>query len=358
MPSMPGSYDPNEGLRLFDAGRRDDAERVFREVILDGDSTGAGHYGMALIHLVRQEQEQARRHLLTSIRIEPNHAHANFYLGNISRDGGNTAEAVRLYRRALEINPGHVGARRALDSLPSTTDSYASAYAPASPAPPPISTPISQPPVGFAPPVNETISGNDLYALLRRSREPVEIEISQHLDTIASIIGFRKRRLSAYLGSFISMTLLWLVAAVVIVVALRAPVAALAIFLIWLVSIIIKCVTIRSVNLSIDRDWLVIKTGVLSTHKNQLNTFMASRAQVSIHRSLLNRMTNNGTIILLGEAEPGKYPPSSLTLLGFFTREELDTLSSAFRRLSLLQPVTRDIQNAIGLLKNIRSGNN
>jgi hypothetical protein len=108
----------------------------------------------------------------------------------------------------------------------------------------------------------------------------------------------------------------------------------------------------------IDLDWLVIKTGVLSTDKNQLNTFMASRAQVSIHRSLLNRMTNNGTIILVSEAEPGKNRPSSLALLGFFTGEELDTLSSAFRRLSLLQPVTRDIQNAIGLLKNIRSGNN
>jgi hypothetical protein len=54
--------------------------------------------------------------------------------------------------------------------------------------------------------------------------------------------------------------LLWLVVGVVIVLALNAGggrsgqqmvgVAALAIFLIWLVSIIIKCVIIRSVNLS------------------------------------------------------------------------------------------------------------
>uniref|UniRef100_UPI0035C9CF1F tetratricopeptide repeat protein n=1 Tax=uncultured Sphingomonas sp. TaxID=158754 RepID=UPI0035C9CF1F len=353
----------NEGFRQFDAGNTAEAESIFRDAILDGDPDGSGHYGMGLVHLDRGESVKAKAMFLTCIRINPSNAHAHYYLANFSRDAGNPADAAREYRRALEIDPMHSGAKRELSSL---------GELPAQPTQPIVAPEPSPMPSSQRSTRSASITGNDLYALLRKSEEGVEIEISEHLDKISDIIGTRRRKISAYIGSLSVLVILYIALSVAALAFIGQSVRPrvgysddklfanleLGMIILFFVLLTIVCLVIMSMKISVSRDWLIVKTGLLAENKNQLNLFEASRAQASTHRSLMNRLTDNGALILRGSPLPGKHQPSRLRLYGFFNSVELDQLAEAFRRLSVLQPVNRDTQAAIGLLSNIRSGNN
>jgi hypothetical protein len=89
----------------------------------------------------------------------------------------------------------------------------------------------------------------------------------------------------------------------------------------------------------------VEQTGVFATHTRNDHLWLMTRDKLQIRRTLFNRFTNDGILIL-----------GSRKYRGFFAGNELEIIQKNFVQLSLLMPTDRDILTAIGELKNIRSG--
>jgi tetratricopeptide (TPR) repeat protein len=125
-----------EGLRCHQAGRLDEAERLYRK-ILAADPRHADS-----LHLLGVIASQMRRHDLAAeligraIAVQPSTASYHFNLGNVLRQQGRPADACACYRRALDLEPGlaeaanNLGlALKDMDRLPEAADSYRRALA-------------------------------------------------------------------------------------------------------------------------------------------------------------------------------------------------------------------------------------
>jgi tetratricopeptide (TPR) repeat protein len=63
------------GSAYFRLGRHDDAQREFLRAIEDGDKTGAAHNNVAVIYMMKEEYDEARRHVVEAeeagFRVSP-----------------------------------------------------------------------------------------------------------------------------------------------------------------------------------------------------------------------------------------------------------------------------------------------
>lgn len=319
-------------MQLLSRGDYAQSEQIFKDLISSGSELAESFYGMGMIRLGSRQPDVAIKQFENCIKLQPNHANAHFYLGQIAEQRGDAESAKRFFEQALEINPKHAGALKKI-GLAHQPDK-----APEDKAP------------------EASTMASDLYALFRRSTEPVEREIAHHLAAIAALIGTRRARIRA----FISIPLM----AVTIPCVLIAPVwiwlelsttrgmPPLAIvfvpflFFSFLVQLVVV-LRARSSRITCERDWLLRSRGVLSRSTDNIHLFVLSRGQVSVKQTLINRITRDGTLKLTG-----------LSLRGYFKKSELDVLSTHFRQLSLLNPTSRQILAAVGELKQIRSGAN
>lgn len=80
---------------LFEYGRRMYKKRRWREslnthlqLIANGVHASYGFYGIELIRLAHSDLAVARTELLNCVRLQPNHADAHYYLGEIARVRG------------------------------------------------------------------------------------------------------------------------------------------------------------------------------------------------------------------------------------------------------------------------------
>lgn len=324
-----------------------EAEKILNDVVASGSELGESHYGMGLIRLGSGQLMDAQALFEKCIKLQPNHANAYYYLGEIAERQQNIESARQFYKEALNINPQHLGAMQKMGLVSNTDRGRVNGHG-------------LQPTNGHALPItneqvlqptNAKVQQSDFYALLRRSEEPVEQEISRHLDGIAALIAARNQRFQALI-SFPRLISVALVAIFGLVAALTLPPLALVVLpillvasVLGLISLLVKFLRAKTSKITCDRDWLLTSTGIVSKSVQNKHLFILSRGQVGVHQTLLNRFTNDGTLQLTG-----------LDLCGYFRKPELDTLSSHFRQLSLLNPVSRNILAALGELKNIRSG--
>src|SRR5579884_2112532 len=105
------------GRRYQEVGRHRDAVTVLHRLsqfrYLPAEAAEEAQARLAEIHLKRRKYKQARRHLTAALRHQPDNARYHYLLATAlqAEDGGDLERAADHYRRALELDPGHVKCR-------------------------------------------------------------------------------------------------------------------------------------------------------------------------------------------------------------------------------------------------------
>jgi len=105
------------GRRYQEVGRHRDALMVFTRLshfrFLPAEAAEEAQARLAEIHLKRRRFKHARRHLTAALRHQPDNARYHYLLASAlqAEDGGDTERAAEHFRRALELDPGHVNCR-------------------------------------------------------------------------------------------------------------------------------------------------------------------------------------------------------------------------------------------------------
>jgi Tfp pilus assembly protein PilF len=102
------------GRRYQEAGRHRDAVTVFTRLsrfrYLPAEAAEEAQSRLAEIHLKRRKYRHARRHLTAALRHQPDNARYHYLLATTlqAEEGADLQRAGEHYRRALELDPGHV----------------------------------------------------------------------------------------------------------------------------------------------------------------------------------------------------------------------------------------------------------
>ncbi len=105
------------GRRYQEVGRYRDAVVVFTRLshfhYLPAEAAEETQARLAEIHLKRRRYKQARRHLTAALRYQPDNVRYHYLLATAlcAEEGGDLLLASEHYRRALELDPGHVKCR-------------------------------------------------------------------------------------------------------------------------------------------------------------------------------------------------------------------------------------------------------
>jgi Tfp pilus assembly protein PilF len=88
-------------------------ESLFRRAVSVTTDNYIAHNNLADYYLSKLRNDEARRHVIEALRVQPNYAEAHVNLATILRRAGQTDEAEREYRVALSLQPrnieGHSG---------------------------------------------------------------------------------------------------------------------------------------------------------------------------------------------------------------------------------------------------------
>lgn len=102
------------GRRYQELGRHRDAVAVFTRLshfrYLPAEAAEETQSRLAEIYLKRRKYKQARRHLTAALRHQPDNARYHYLLATAlcAEEGSDLARAAEHFRRALELDPGHV----------------------------------------------------------------------------------------------------------------------------------------------------------------------------------------------------------------------------------------------------------
>lgn len=102
------------GRRYQEVGRHRDAVKVLSRLArfrsLPAEAAEETQSRLAEIHLKRRKYKQARRHLTAALRHQPDNARYHYLLASalFAEDGADLERAGEHFRRALELDPGHV----------------------------------------------------------------------------------------------------------------------------------------------------------------------------------------------------------------------------------------------------------
>jgi len=102
------------GRRYQAIGRHRDAVTVFTRLsrfrYLPAEAAEETQARLAEIHLKRRKYKPARRHLTAALRHQPDNARYHYLLATTlhAQEGADLERAGEHYRRALELDPGHV----------------------------------------------------------------------------------------------------------------------------------------------------------------------------------------------------------------------------------------------------------
>jgi Tfp pilus assembly protein PilF len=102
------------GRRYQEVGRHRDAVTVFTRLsrfrYLPAEAAEEMQSRLAEIHLHRRKYKHARRHLTAALRHQPDNARYHYLLATAlqAAEGDDLQRAGEHYRRALELDPGHI----------------------------------------------------------------------------------------------------------------------------------------------------------------------------------------------------------------------------------------------------------
>lgn len=337
-----------DGLRLLSQGDIEGAHGVFASLLASSSDLAQAFYGLGVVALTQRNHELARQHFRNCLSQDPTHTNALFQLGFIEKQTGNVPGAIHFWQQSLQANPNNGSARRelaALGALPSSPPPIQPSTHPTAPQPdpPPGPTPDVQPSD-----VARPVVGYDVYGLLKRSDSGVEREITRLLDEVAAMMLSRSQRVRAFIGSFLVLWLFAIGGTFVLTLAGRRNVPeelALGVIGFALFITVARVLSIKCNKIHCDRYVFTQKTGVLATHKRNDHLWLMSRDEpMHVERSLLNRLTDDGALVL------GKR-----RYTGFFSGAQLDVIQKNFAQVRLLMPTNREVLAALGQLTQIRS---
>lgn len=161
-----------EGLKLLKAGQVDDAIRVLGDLLRQNMDDAQLHMYLGIAYGQKNDKLHAIHHLETSVNLEEN-PKVLYNLGLIYESSHRIDEAVRQYRRSIQLDPDYTLAQQALHKL---QEQFAAAHIQDAPvgvdvaAEPTVGMPAAAPPaVGHS--VSAPPSGPPDFADLQAKRE-------------------------------------------------------------------------------------------------------------------------------------------------------------------------------------------
>lgn len=286
-----------DGKRLFEQGRTAESKQAFSKALAAPRTAAGAHYGLGMIALAEDDLVNAERSFLAAIEIDGKHSNAAFQMGLIAERRNDTEQARAWYHRALAAEPGHVSALARLDATATST----STLMPASPG----AHDQGARPDEIQPDVGPVAGRPEILHYLRQDNLPISrqtIHLMQLLETDV------RPRFSAYVGRYASR----IAAGIILVLAglmalsrtteasvpaVAAIVIALAVGLTAVAHINVSCMRIRIAN-----GRLQVERGIL--HKKVKNVDLWHVVNVGMDRTLVNRITGDGTLELAINLDP------------------------------------------------------
>jgi tetratricopeptide (TPR) repeat protein len=350
---MPNAAPTDETLdqanSLLIAGRFKESEVLFTRLLDSGKQRAQALYGLSLIRFHNGELREAKDLLTECSKIDPANANCYYYLGEIDeKNEPKVPDTVEFfYRRALEINPNHFGARRKL-GLQAVSDktrqgTSSSGTTPGVPTPTPTE-------YGFYP-----LLQRDANALARHS-----VKLIESLDMSV------RTKARAYLGQILTALLIAISAALVssmLVETLRSggsrniaspvggllratvPSAALALAnfvdsltpLIVLAAIVYFARTLImawTTTVTFGAGRVTITSGWLRRRIQNVELYRTIDLEIS--QTFWNTWTGDGSIVLYVEGVHGRRAAVKVRLTGVARIEDLRQIFERLRNLILL----------------------
>jgi len=97
--------------------RYDEAVAHYTELIRIRPDHAIAHNSLGKALRAQGRNKRASRHFLRALELGLEWRQTHYDVANLLRQRGALPGAIQHYRRTLQIDPGHGGARRALESL-------------------------------------------------------------------------------------------------------------------------------------------------------------------------------------------------------------------------------------------------
>jgi membrane protein YdbS with pleckstrin-like domain len=281
---------------LLERNRPRESEALFRRLLERGERVVDAAYGVGLTRLAAGDLDAAASYFRDVLRRAPGHANALYQLGVVAGRRGSAADARAYFERVLALQPAHAGARAELGGA--------------------MLTPTVQPRPAAAPG-----GPYGVYEYLLRDPSPLS------RTTIATMDALRMKRtpsVIAYAGRytrrFTLLVALPLVIASVLsndrvasalppAVRARVDVSQIAGLVLQsglvlaAVAAAVGVVRVLTTRVTIERGRLQIHRGVLA--RRLVNVELWRVRNIEVDRTLLNRVTRDGTLVLHVMGEPG-----------------------------------------------------
>jgi membrane protein YdbS with pleckstrin-like domain len=317
--------------RLLSENKLQESEAAFTKVIALAVDASQGFYGLGLIQFRRARYADAATMFQGCLRLDPMNANAYYYLGESWERLKVPGAAVAFFEKALSINPGHRGALEKLSSR--AASGSASAVQPLSTAP--HTHPAAAPSLVPG-------GGEGVYEYIRSDTSPLAKQTLQLIDSVKLVAV--APRLSAFLGKILLTPALWFIAlmgaSALLGNAMRHDRQAQQ-----LVSTLVKLalvlpfgiflyevVRVKTTKYTLDKGRLMVSTGIFS--KEQQNIELYRIEDIQLHQTFLNRLTQDGELIL--HVATGHTQPRLLKLRGLAKINQLQVLFDQLRSLIVL----------------------
>ena len=334
----------------------DEAAQIFTGLLAAPASAPDGMYGLGVIAFLKEDFATAANWIHYSLAVRPDNANAVYYLGLIAEKSDPGGHGSDLYHRALQIDPEHRGARKRLNELGirpvAAKRDMASEL-------PPIQPPATQIPISDATP--------SFYQALIQDKSALGMQTRRLIDDIQS--KNVRPALTAYLGRILGISLFWMIVLLSLAVSplgqrrawtpssvstlavdtitpmmaepgslqthtVLNPGPLLLITAIAIATVVLLIVRIKTTLISFDHGRIAIEHGVF--HRSTATHELLRVHDVSIERTLFNRLTGDGTLVLqLSGPQQGRRS-ECIKLRGYAKRERLQPLMVKIRDLVLL----------------------
>jgi Tfp pilus assembly protein PilF/membrane protein YdbS with pleckstrin-like domain len=305
----------NRAVKLYGEGKLAESEKIFVDLLSVASYESIANYGVGLIRLREGDLDNAQRHLLASVQIDPQNANSYFYLGELCAMRNKTDESQAYYQKCLSLDHNH------LEALAKFSLSHAASRDRIEATRPGVSTNE----FGFA-------------ALLAEDKSPTAKRAIELIEVIDREIT---PRLTAIVLRLIGLFLLGVVTGTLLSVGLETAMPAmnlvfsptdLVIILLWAaVLAIIPVLQVRNTRIQISRGRVKITSGILSRKITNIELYRV--IDIELRRSLVNRMTGDGYVVF---TLPGHPNVRRLTLKGVAPYADLEKLFENLRDLILI----------------------
>jgi tetratricopeptide (TPR) repeat protein len=104
----------DEGASFLGDGNYRKASELFNKILVSGDLSGIGHYGLGLIAFQQNEMNRAKSSFLHAIKDNPESTESLNMLGVILNLDGQYSEAVPYFQKAIDLQDDYIEAKRNL----------------------------------------------------------------------------------------------------------------------------------------------------------------------------------------------------------------------------------------------------